>query len=142
MPGIGSSLGGAAKAGGETIVKPTVDTLKASVTEGIVEPILGTNPKPAPTDPAQNKPQTSATSQYNPKQRQNVVNFLNAAAAQEKQSKAHQDAQANAIMQQEQEQKKQTEIKQIEVKKAKRSQMLSRAVYDKQRGVEIKKGSI
>lgn len=140
MPGIGSSISSAAKAAQEAVVKPTADTIKASVAEGIIEPILGTPTQATNNQPTtQPQPTTATPPKYSPAQRQNVANFLNAMAAQDQASRERHQQEANLKQQQEAETKKQTEIRQIEIKKAKREQMLNRAVFEKQR-VEIKKG--
>lgn len=139
MPGIGSSINSAAKAVGEAIIKPTTDTLQTAATEGIVEPILGKTSSP-PNQTNQQNQNPPANSKYTPAQRQNVTNFLSAMAAQDQASRQRQQQEAELKSQQEAEAKKQTEIRQIEVKKARRQQILNQAVYDKQRGAEIKKG--
>lgn len=135
MPGIGSSLKSASNIITEAVVKPTADTLKVAAKEGIVEPIIGT-----PTTSSSASQPADTTSKYNPKQRQNVVNFLNAMAAQDKQSREKQREAAENQKQVAEEQKKQTEIRQIETIKKNRQIQTNRAVFDSQRKTEIRKG--
>lgn len=139
MPGIGSSLGSASKAVTEAVIKPTIDTIQTAATEGIVEPVLGTNSPTQSATPTDNSKPTTP-SDYTPQKRQNVVNFLNSLADQDKKSRAKQEAINSNKQQEEEETKKQNEIRQIEIKQAKRDQMINQSVYDKQRNREIKKG--
>lgn len=139
MPNIGSSISQAANVVNETVIAPTKDTLQTAVKEGIVEPVLGTNSSAQSATPTDNtKP--AQPSDYTPQKRQNVVNFLNSLAEQDKKSRAKQEAISSNKQQEEEEIKKQTEIRQIEIKQAKRNQMINQSVYDKQRNREIKKG--
>lgn len=104
-----------------------------------VEPVLGTNSSVQSATPTDNtKP--AQPSDYTPQKRQNVVNFLNSLAEQDKKFRAKQEAISSNKQQEEEEIKKQTEIRQIEIKQAKRNQMINQSVYDKQRNREIKKG--